>query len=195
MSGEQPQVAGIVLAAGAGRRYGMPKALVELHGSLLVDLAAEVLLAGGCDPVLVVLGAAAEEVRSRARLVGVEVLDNPDWSSGMASSLRVGLAALATEPSQAVLVLPVDVPGVTSAAVRRVLAAAGDSRDCLAAATYDGVRGHPVLLGRAHWAGILSMATGDAGARDYLRTQLVQPVPCEDIATGSDVDRPQDLPI
>lgn len=200
MSTNVPRVAGIVLAAGAGRRYGKPKALVELHGRLLVDRAADVLRAGGCDPVVVVLGASADEVRARAGLDDVVVTDNADWPTGMASSLRAGLTALAetarTENGvAATVILPVDVPGVTSAAVRRVIAAAPEPMaQALAAASYDGVRGHPVLLGSAHWAGIVATATGDSGARDYLRTHDVRSVPCADIAVGTDVDRPEDLP-
>lgn len=213
MGTESRRVAGVVLAAGEGRRYGKPKALVELHGRLLVERAAEVLRDGGCDPVVVVLGAAADDVLARARLDGILVVRNENWPSGMASSLHAALTALSTpddsddsadsEPSAvdpldavvAAAVLPVDVPGVTAAAVRRVLAAAGEPvAERLVAATYDGVRGHPVLLGRAHWAGVLATATGDAGARDYLRTHDVLAVPCEDVAVGTDVDRPADLP-
>jgi CTP:molybdopterin cytidylyltransferase MocA len=63
----------------------------------------------------------------------------------------------------------------------------------LARATYDGAPGHPVLLGRAHWAGVLESATGDVGARDYLRAHPVREIPCEDVACGADVDRPADL--
>src|SRR5437588_1746517 len=91
-----PPAAGLLLAAGGGRRYGMPKALVERDGRLLVEHAAQVLRAGGCDPVVVVLGAAADEVRRRADLAGAIVVDNPDWADGMGSSLRAGLAALAS---------------------------------------------------------------------------------------------------
>ena len=183
--------AGILLAAGAGRRMGRPKALVRLHGRLLVESAAEVLAAGGCAPVVVVLGASAAAVREQAALPGCVLVDNPDWATGMGSSLRAGLDALADKDISAVVVLPVDVPGVTPDAVRRVAALAGP--DALARASFSGVPGHPVLLGREHWAGAYASATGDAGARDYLRTHRVELVPCEDIATGTDVDTPDDL--
>ncbi|WP_229679794.1 nucleotidyltransferase family protein [Saccharopolyspora thermophila] len=184
-------VAGVVLAAGAGRRFGMPKALVEHGGELLVDRAARVLAEGGCDPVVVVLGAAADEVRERAALTGTTVVVNPDWASGMGSSLRTALDALATTDAAAALVLPVDMPGVGPEAVRRVAARAG--RTALAAASYHGTRGHPVLLGRDHWTGAHAAATGDAGARDYLRTRTVTLVSCDDVSEGYDVDRPEDL--
>ncbi len=183
------RVVGVVLAAGAGRRFGMPKALAELDGELLVDRASRI-LAAGCDPVLVVLGASATEVRARARLDGASVVENPEWAGGMGSSLRVGLEG-ASDEIDAALVLPVDMPGVTEAAVRRVAAHAAP--DALVAASYGGVRGHPVLLGRDHWPGIRRVATGDSGARDYLRTRHVALVACDDVAAGWDVDHPGDL--
>jgi CTP:molybdopterin cytidylyltransferase MocA len=184
-------IAGLLLAAGAGRRFGSPKALVTHRGSLFVESAAEVLRQAGCDPVVVVLGASAEQVRERASLGTAVVLDNPDWATGMGSSLRVGLAAVAATAAVAVAVLPVDTPGVTAVAVRRLAALAAP--DVLARAVFHGEPGHPVLIGRAHWAGVLETSTGDAGARDYLRAHEVLAVPCEDIADGMDVDRPEDL--
>ena len=184
-------IAGLLLAAGAGRRFGSPKALVSHRGSLFVESAAETLRLAGCDPVVVVLGAAAERVRARASLGAALVLDNPDWATGMGSSLRVGLTAVAATPATAVVVLPVDTPGVTADAVRRLAALAAP--DSLARAAFHGEPGHPVLIGRAHWAGVLETSTGDAGARDYVRAHDVLAVPCEDIADGADVDRVEDL--
>lgn len=185
-------VAGVVLAAGAGRRFGMCKALVEHRGRLLVEGAAAVLSQGGCEPVLVVLGAAADEVQRRARLPGVRITTNPDWPSGMGSSLRTALNELTETEITAAVVLPVDMPGVTAEAVRRV-AAHADARALIAAA-YSGRRGHPVLLGRDHWPGVVEMAVGDAGARRYLRERDVKLVNCDDVSTDCDVDRPGDLP-
>src|ERR1700754_101176 len=95
---DQP-VAGVLLAGGAGRRMGMPKALVRHAGRLFVESAAEVLAAGGRDPVVVVLGARADDVRAEADLAGYQVVDNPDWPEGMGASVRVGLAALTGTPS------------------------------------------------------------------------------------------------
>jgi nicotine blue oxidoreductase len=182
-----PDVAGLVLAAGAGRRFGMPKALVSYAGQLFVQRAVGVLTAGGCAPVTAVLGAAAERVR--AELPGLNAVDNPHWASGMGSSLRVGLDAVTT--SQAVIVLPVDTPGVTAEAVRRLAERA--TPNALLRASYHGEAGHPVLIGREHWTGVYQLATGDGGAREYLRRHPPELLACEDISDGRDVDRPADL--
>ncbi|MEV4824444.1 NTP transferase domain-containing protein [Micromonospora sp. NPDC049274] len=182
--------AGLLLAAGAGRRLGRPKALLPYRGQLLVEHAAGILTAAGCQPVVVVLGAQADEVRDRTRLSDVVV--NDDWATGMGSSLRAGLAALTSGAAVAVVVTLVDMPGLTPAAVRRV--ARDATADALAVATYaDGRRGHPVLLGREHWAGVREAAVGDRGARDYLRAQgdAVRLVPCVDVADDTDVDLPE----
>jgi len=186
------QVAGLVLAAGAGRRFGMPKALVPFQGRLLVQRAAETLAAAGVGTTVVVLGAQAERVRAAAPELA-RTVENPQWMTGMASSLRAGLAALAGTPAAAALVLLVDMPGVTPSAVRRIAEFA--AADVLAMGGYGERRGHPVLLGRDHWAGIARTATGDRGARDYLRAHhdLVQVVPVGDIADDADIDVPADL--
>ncbi len=182
--------AGLVLAAGAGRRYGMPKALVEIGGRLLVERATATLREAGCAPVVVVLGAGAARVRERADLGDATVVVNADWASGMGSSLRAGLAALEPTGADAVVVMLVDTPGVTAAAVRLVLGYAGPG--ALVTATYHGQPGHPVLLGRAHWPGIAALAAGDVGARRYLAAHpdLVTAVPCEAVADGTDLDEP-----
>ncbi|MCW2635843.1 MAG: hypothetical protein JWQ99_2210 [Blastococcus sp.] len=182
-------VAAVVLAAGGGRRYGMPKALVEYEGSLLVERAVRTARAV-CDPVLVVLGARAVDVWRSADLAGATVLANEDWESGMASSLRTGLEGLRAWPGRvdAALVLLVDMPGMTPEALRHL--AAGAATDALAVATYEGVRGHPVLLGRDHWAGVTETLTGDEGARRYLAGHDVTEVDCTGLADPTDLDVP-----
>jgi CTP:molybdopterin cytidylyltransferase MocA len=190
-------VAGLVLAAGGGRRYGMPKALVEYQGSLLVERAVRT-AAAVCDPVLVVLGAQAVDVWRTADLTGATVQANADWESGMASSLRTGLEGLCGWPVpagwrgggqiDAVLVQLVDMPGMTPAALERMAGHAAP--DALAVASYDAVRGHPVLLGREHWAGVIGTATGDEGARRYLATRDVLEVDCTGLADPADLDVP-----
>ncbi|GAA3874163.1 nucleotidyltransferase family protein [Streptomyces lacrimifluminis] len=189
------QVAGLLLAAGGGRRLGgRPKALLEHHGRLLVERAADALRTAGCSPVHVVLGARADDVRKRADLPGCVLVDNPEWAEGMGSSLRAGLASLSDTGARAVLVSLVDQPGIGTRAMARVLAAY-TSGESLAAASYDGRRGHPVLFGAAHWAGVAAAAAGDRGARDYLRVHddAITLVECGDVGQPYDIDTPSDL--
>jgi molybdenum cofactor cytidylyltransferase/nicotine blue oxidoreductase len=167
----------------------MPKALVSYEGSLLVERAVRTARAV-CDPVLVVLGARAVDVWRQADLDGATVLANQDWETGMASSLRTGLDGLRGWPGRidAALVLLVDMPGMTPEALRQLAASAAP--DALAMATYGGVRGHPVLIGREHWAGVIDTATGDEGARAYLAGHDVTEVDCTGLADPADLDVP-----
>ncbi|MBV6700679.1 NTP transferase domain-containing protein [Kitasatospora aureofaciens] len=189
-----PPVAALVLAAGGGRRLGgRPKALIRYEGRPLVEHAVAVVRAGGCPDVTVVLGAEAERVRSTAHLPGCRLVTNPDWAGGMGSSLQAGLAALPSGVS-AVLVMLVDTPGVTPAAVARLVAAHRAGAE-LAAAAYGGRRGHPVLIGARHFAEAAAGATGDAGARALLTAHAdeIALVECADVAIPDDLDTPADL--
>jgi nicotine blue oxidoreductase len=195
MTEKKEQVTGLLLAAGGGRRLGgRPKALLPYRGRLLVEHAVDVLRAGGCARVHVVLGARAAEVRERAALEGCVLVDNPAWESGMGTSLRAGLDSLADTGAEAALVALVDQPGIGAEAVARVLAAYTSPRT-LAAASYGGERGHPVLFGAGHWAGVAATATGDRGARAYLGTHedAVTLVECGDVARPFDIDTAADL--
>ena len=192
---EQPAVAGLLLAAGGGRRLGgRPKALLPHRGRPLVEYAVGVLRAAGCTRVHVVLGAASDAVRERAELGDCVLVENPDWTEGMGSSLRAGLGSLAGTGARGALVSLVDQPGIGPEAVARVLAAYEDETSLVSAA-YDGVRGHPVLFGAAHWAGIAATATGDQGARAYLKEHRgsIRLVECGDVAQPYDIDTEADL--
>lgn len=171
--------AGLVLAAGEGRRFGGPKAPYLLDGERLVDRAVHLLRDVGCEPVVVVLGAWVGRVDD----ADITVV-NDDWASGMGSSLRVGLATLDGTEADRVVVTLVDLPGLTTEAVQRLVDAGSD----LAQAAYAGERGHPVLLGRAHWPGVLAVADGDRGARAYLAAHEVALVEVGDVASGDDLD-------
>ncbi|MFF0222130.1 NTP transferase domain-containing protein [Streptomyces sp. NPDC004629] len=193
--GNGTQVAGLLLAAGGGRRLGgRPKALLEHRGRPLVEHAVAVLRAAGCVRVHVVLGAAAATVRERADLGGCVLVDNPDWAAGMGSSLRAGLDSLAGTDTRSALVSLVDQPGIGPEAAARVRAAYRGEASLVSAA-YAGVRGHPVLLGSAHWPGIAAAATGDRGARAYLKAHeaAITLVECGDVARPYDIDTEADL--
>ena len=169
---------------------GGPKALVELDGEPLVRRALRVLADGGCAPRVVVVGAATDAVRA-VLPDDATVVVAAGWAEGMGASLRTGLAALPPDVD-AVLVHLVDLPGVTAAAVARLAHGAGPTM--LRRAAYHGRPAHPVVLGRDHWAGVVAVANGDAGARDYLHgNPALKLVECADIATPDDVDTPDAL--
>jgi nicotine blue oxidoreductase len=180
-------VAGILLAAGDGSRLGQPKATVELAGSTLAERGVALLRAGGADPVIVVTGAIPVE------LPGVVSVHNPDWMSGMGSSLAAGLRALAGGAAAAVIALA-DQPLVGAAAVRRLIVAHA-SGATVAVAAYAGQPRNPVLIDRVHWPAVIETATGDAGARTFLRAHpdLVTLVECGDTGSPDDIDTPEDL--
>ncbi|PZE85271.1 NTP transferase domain-containing protein [Curtobacterium sp. MCBD17_032] len=188
---------GVVLAAGAGTRMGRPKALVRRpDGRPWLGAAVGTLLDGGCDEVVVVLGAAGREARALVpRRPTVRSVVTADWARGPSASLRAGLAAVASDPAvAAVLVSLVDLPDLPAAAVRRVLGTGG-RRTALRRATHDGVPGHPVLVGRSHWAALgVALATPaddrDRGAGPWLRAVGAEPVECGDLWDGTDRDRP-----
>ena len=181
------RVAGVLLAAGEGKRLGTPKALVELGGRRLVDRGADLLRDGGTAPVVVVTGAAPVTVPD------VVLVPNPDWRTGMGSSLAVGLRALPGECTAAVIAL-VDQPLIGAGVVRRLVAAHQAGAELVVAA-YHGRPRNPVLLARRHWTGVIAAADGDTGARPYLRAHpaLVTLVECADIGSPDDVDTPEDL--
>ncbi|WP_411698310.1 NTP transferase domain-containing protein [Conyzicola sp.] len=180
-------VTGLVLAAGAGTRLGMPKALVVRDGVPWVARATRLLLAAGCDRVVVVLGASATEALAFVPTDdAISTIINVDWSSGMASSLRAGLEALSgtAAADDAALITLVDTPGLPLDAVRRVLAAGSP----LARAVYDGRPGHPVLISSQHWGPISATLAGDHGARAYLEAHAVTDIECGDLWSGRDID-------
>jgi nicotine blue oxidoreductase len=179
----------LLLAAGAGRRFGRPKALVELDGEPLLLRALRTLAEGGCAPIRVVLGAQAEDARALLPDPSLSVYAE-DWATGMGASLRAGLRAL--PDADAVLVHLVDLPRVNAGVVSRICALAAP--DVVARAAYDGTPGHPVLFGRRWWSDVASTAQGDRGARDWLATRTdLELVECSDLGSGADVDTPADL--
>ena len=190
----------VLLAAGAGTRLGRgPKALLPFHGtSLVVHLGTE-LLAGGCREVVVVIGAGAEDVRDAGLPLQCRTVENTRWADGMGGSFALGVASVPEQDN--VLVALVDQPGVTADLVARLLAAHRAGRITAAgyrpAAGVPGklARGHPILFDSAHAIQAAGSATGDAGARLFLRSHahLIDLVDCSDLSDGADVDTPAGL--
>ena len=210
-------VAGLLLAAGAGRRFGRPKALVEWDGAPLVVQGLKTLTAGGAEPALAVLGAEAEQVRTAATgLRDDQVVVAGGWAEGVGASLRAGLAALAeSTAADAVVIVLVDQPLVRSEAVSRLVRAVDvtdpdSSADTnpnsspatsprtnadAAVATYGGRQGHPVGLRRAVWHEVAALAVGEIGARAWLNAHAgrVHEVGCDGLGLPADIDTPADL--
>ena len=172
-------VTGLLLAAGAGRRFRRPKALVPGW----VGHAVHTLYGGGCDRVVVVLGADSDAARLNVPQAA-SVVVNENWECGLSASLVTGLRTLSGTDAAAIHL--VDLPDVGPSVVARVIS--GATPDALARAVYHGRPGHPVLIGSAHWSRVLTTATGDSGAHAYLSTRHVDQIECSDLADGNDID-------
>ena len=178
-------VSGLLLAAGAGRRLGQPKAEVVVGGRRLLDRGIDVLYAAGCSEVVAVV---RDDTLPPAR-ADVRTVRNPDPGRGMGSSLRLGLAACTGDIA---VVMLVDTPGVGADAVRAVVDAVRAGVP-VAIAEFDGRRLPPVAFARPQWDEVAELAEGDQGARGFLRAhpERVSVVTCSGDPT--DIDTPQDL--
>lgn len=177
---------GLVLAAGQGRRYGGPKAFVRTdEGETWLERTAARLHEAGCEHVVATLPA-GESVD----LPGVTGIALPARDLGQAASLELGLGALADRGAELAVVMLVDLPDVDARVIRRVLEHTPDEPGALARASYAGRPGHPVVMGRDHFAPLRAGLHGDTGARLYVAGRGPVLVECGDLATGEDRDRP-----
>lgn len=183
-----------MLAAGAGTRFGGPKALARTpDGEPWIARAVATLTESGCREVVVILGARADEARPLVPDTATVVVA-ADWAEGLSASLRAALRALgerpADRPADRAVIVPVDTPDLPVAAVRRVVAASVTTgAQTLARAVYANRPGHPVVLGRAHWRELAATARGDRGAGPYLRAHGATGIECGDLWDGADIDR------
>jgi molybdenum cofactor cytidylyltransferase len=182
-------IGGLVLAAGAGTRFGSVKQLAELDGRPLLEHSILAMIASPVGRVVVVLGSGAEEVLGRVDMHGAEGVVNERWDEGQSASLACGLAELSD--CEAVVVTLGDQPRVSPNAIGRVIAARGEGAAAVRA-TYFGEPGHPVLLERDLFERMRDV-TGDHGARNLLISMHTREVPCEDLGGGEDVDTPAQL--
>lgn len=182
------RVFGLVLAAGAGSRFGGPKGLARTaDGDAWVARAVRMLQDGGCRDVLVTVGAAPEEVAALVPVSAV-VVRVDDWAEGLSASLRAGLAAAGAAGAEVVVVATVDTPDLPASAVVRVLSIASRPAAALVQATYRGRPGHPVVIGAEHLDAVIASLEGDRGARPYLSAHGAVEVDCSDLWSGADID-------
>jgi molybdenum cofactor cytidylyltransferase len=135
----------LVLAAGSSRRLGRPKQLLPYRGTTLLDATLRIARSCGADQVMVTLGGAGDEVRAAVDLSGVDVVDNPDFGTGCGSSIAAAVDAL-DERTDGIVLLLGDQPGVSPAAVRRLVEEAAGSP--LGISQYNDALGHPFWFGR-----------------------------------------------
>jgi molybdenum cofactor cytidylyltransferase len=186
------QIAAIILAAGSASRMGQPKQLLDWGGRPLVRVVAEHALAAPLDRVLVIVGAASDAVAAALAGLPVELVENPAYAEGQSASLRAGVAALGPDIG-AVLVLLGDQPFVTPAIVGRLVDEWRASGATIAAPTYRGLRGNPVLFSRTVFRELLAVR-GDQGARAILAADpaRIHLVPFDDDRPLADIDTPED---
>ncbi len=186
-------VAAVVLAAGSSRRLGQPKQVLALDGATVLDATLSVARASACEPVVVVLGGAAAQVRSEVDLSGVEVVENHDFGSGCATSIRTALSALPPSVTGIVLMLG-DQPRVRVETVQELEASAREH--AVGVCEYDDALGHPLWFDRQMFDELESMhgdkavwklVDAEASGADVVRVRIEGPVP-RDIDTWEDYE-------
>jgi CTP:molybdopterin cytidylyltransferase MocA len=189
--GGSAAVGGLVLAAGAARRFGAPKQLAPLDGRPLLEHALLAMAATRTlERTVVVLGAHADQILAEVDRHGATVVICPGWEEGQAASLRAGVAALAGFVDAIVITLG-DQPEIDARAIDRVVGARGPAAAAVRA-SYGGRPGHPVLLERQLFAAAARLR-GDEGARGLLAGAAVASVPCDDLGSDRDVDTLEQL--
>lgn len=185
------RIGAIVLAAGASTRFGRPKQIEPLAGSPLLGIVLGRVRSWPVARIWLVLGAHADKIRQQVDTDGVEVVVNPDWEEGMASSMRRGLEQAETSDVDAVFVVLGDQPDIAGEAVAALTTAGRPDR--AAVPVYRGIRSNPALIGRELWPAVRELQ-GDVGARYFLadNPELVVEVPI-DSEPPADIDTEEDL--
>jgi molybdenum cofactor cytidylyltransferase len=189
-------IAAVILAAGEAARLGRPKQLLPYRGRTLLRHVVECATAGGCDPVLVVLGARAQELLPELEGTAAHSVLNEAWRRGIGSSVRTGVATVRQRwpGANAVLLLTCDQPRITPEWVRRIGERFDPADARIVACEYAGTVGVPALFERSLFPELLALS-GSTGAKRVLEAHPTEVVglPWPDGAV--DIDRPEDLPL
>ncbi len=187
-----PRVVAVVLAAGLGRRMGSAKMLADFDGKPMIVATVENVLASGVDEVIVVTGHESEKVVAALGGMKVRRVHNPDFESGMASSLRVGVEAV--KSADAAVIILGDMPRVPAAVIDRLIAAFNPTEHrSIVVPTHKGQFGNPVLWGSEHFE-LLTGMQGDKGARSLIAGLKSEATEIEaDAGVLMDADTPDDL--
>jgi molybdenum cofactor cytidylyltransferase len=189
-----PNIAAVVLAAGASSRMGSNKLLTEIGGKPMVRRVVEAVAATAATPVIVVTGKDAEKVEAALAGCTVRLVNNPEFAKGLSSSLKCGMKALPEDCNGAVILLG-DMPDVSAALIDKLIAAFNPMEGrAICVATHGGKRGNPVLFARRFFAEMESIE-GDVGARGLIGAypELVCEVEAGTDAPLIDIDTPETL--
>jgi molybdenum cofactor cytidylyltransferase len=188
-----PKIAAILLAAGASTRMGRPKQLLPFRGRSLLVHAAETAIASGCHPIIVVLGAYLDRIRGDLETLPVHVAENPDWETGMGSSVRTGIQSLmaAAPDIEAAILLLCDRPFVSVRSIHRLVAAYRSTDRPIVASGYNETIGVPALFHQTLFPELLRLQ-GMQGAKSVIERYPAQIVPIEFPQEAIDLDTPED---
>jgi len=183
-------ISGVILAGGAGVRYGEPKQLLPWKERPLVWHVAKKALSAGLSPVVVVGGAYTSQLRTALEDLPVEVVDNPDWAQGQSTSVRAGLGIVSALCGAAIFLLA-DQPQVPETLIQALVEAHSRERAPIIAPLVQGQRANPVLLDQSTFQDFYQL-TGDVGARKLFSKHLVKWIPWHDELPLLDIDTPED---
>jgi len=191
----RPSTAIIILAAGASTRMGRPKQLLAYDGHTFLRNAAEVAVASVCRPIVVVLGAYADQLHSEIDDLPTQQVVNKRWAEGMGSSIRTGLGVLhlcdQKSVTDAMVLMLCDQPFVKAAVINNLVTAFGSNKKGIIASEYGGTLGVPALFGREYFAGLAALS-GAAGAKQFIAAHASEVMRVRFPQGATDVDTPED---
>lgn len=187
-------ITAVILAAGESARLGRPKQMVLLRGKTLLTRVIETALASKCKDVVVIVGAHSEVVRPEAAQFGVRIVENPHWTEGKSSSIRVAVEAVAmqSKDTSGILFLTCDQPFVTTDTLDQLVGRFEMSSEAPVACTYAGTIGIPAIIPR-RMCPSLTQLTGDEGARTILQAAQDEVITVEFAEGAFDVDSAEDV--